>query len=327
MSQAAAAGPAGEGQQRIWDPRGLLDLRATLGGIGHGGSDPSFRAQSDDVIWWATWTPDGPGTLRLSRRTSTPAARSEVLAVAWGAGAGWLLGGVPVLLGERDDRTGFDAAAHPLVADLDRRFPGLRVPRTRRVFEAAVSAVLSQKVTGREASDSWRTLVRRYGTAAPGPAPADLFVPPASQVWRRLAGHDLMAAGVTPDRARTVQAVAAVAESFERTLTDGRDLSDVDRALQSVPGVGPWTSAEIRQRAHGDADAFSVGDFHLANDVCWALTGQTGRRGDDAEMLRVLQPWVGHRYRVQRLLELGHVCAPRRGPRYSPPGHRRLSGA
>jgi len=65
----------------------------------------------------------------------------------------------------------------------------------------------------------------------------------------------------------------------------------------------------------------------VANDVCWALTGQTGRRGDDAEMLRILQPWVGHRYRVQRLLEVGHVSAPRRGPRYSPPDHRRLSGA
>ena len=87
-------------------------------------------------------------------------------------------------------------------------FPGLRVPRTRRVFEAAVSAVLSQKVTGREASASWQTLIRRYGTSAPGPVPRGLTVPPEPAAWRRLAPHDLMAAGVTPDRARTVQAVA-----------------------------------------------------------------------------------------------------------------------
>jgi 3-methyladenine DNA glycosylase/8-oxoguanine DNA glycosylase len=313
--------------QRIWNPGGPLDLRATLGGIGHGGSDPSLRAGRDAQIWWATWTPEGPGTLHLSRDPSASDPRSAVVALAWGAGASWLLDGVPELLGSRDDRAGFDAAAHPVVHDLDRRFPGLRVPRTRRVFEAALSAVLSQKVTGREASASWQTLIRRYGTLAPGPVPRGLTVPPEPAAWRRLAPHDLMAAGVTPHRVRTVQAVASVAESFERTLCDGRDFTKVDRALQSVPGVGPWTSAEIRQRAHGDADAVSIGDFHVANDVCWALSGQTGRRGDDVEMLRILQPWNGHRYRVQRLLEVGHVSAPRRGPRYSPPDHRRLSGA
>ena len=89
--------------------------------------------------------------------------------------------------------------------------------------------------------------------------------------------------------------------------------------LRALPGVGVWTSAEVRQRAHGDADAVSFGDFHVAKDLCWWLTGE---RGDDARMAELLEPYVGHRYRVQRLMELAGVSAPRRGPRMAVPPHR-----
>ncbi|MDH4159799.1 MAG: DNA-3-methyladenine glycosylase 2 family protein, partial [Actinomycetota bacterium] len=36
----------------------------------------------------------------------------------------------------------------------------------------------------------------------------------------------------------------------------------------------------------------------------------------------LLAPWHGHRYRVQRLMELAGGAAPRRGPRFAPPAHR-----
>ena len=80
-----------------------------------------------------------------------------------------------------------------------------------------------------------------------------------------------------------------------------------------------WTSAEVRQRAHGDADAVSFGDYHVAKDICWWLTGE---RGDDARMAELLEPYAGHRYRVQRLMELAGAGAPRRGPRMAVPQHR-----
>jgi 3-methyladenine DNA glycosylase/8-oxoguanine DNA glycosylase len=318
-----------------WDPGGPLDLPATLGGLGHGRGDPTWAYDTDGSTWWATWTPDGPGTLRLAPGAVGQHGARVVHADAWGPGAQWLLSGVPELLGATDDRAGFEPARHPLVAELDHRHPGLRIPRTRRVLEAAISAALSQKVTGNEAFASWRAVVRRHGSAAPGPVTPTagrpvvldrLIVPPAPEGWRRLSQHDLMSAGVTPDRVRVVRALALVWDALERTATDARPLYAVDAALRSIPGVGPWTSAEIRQRAHGDPDAISVGDYHLANDTCWALTGKQGHRGDDETMLALLQPWAGHRFRVQRLLEVAHLHAPRRGPRYSPPADRRLGG-
>ena len=82
-----------------------------------------------------------------------------------------------------------------------------------------------------------------------------------------------------------------------------------------MPGIGPWTAAEVGVRALGDVDAVSVGDFHLPNLVAFALAGEP--RGTDARMLELLEPYRGQRARVVRLLELSGIWAPRYGPRLS----------
>jgi NAD(P)-dependent dehydrogenase (short-subunit alcohol dehydrogenase family) len=65
-----------------------------------------------------------------------------------------------------------------------------------------------------------------------------------------------------------------------------------------------------------DPDAISVGDYHMPDTVAWALAGEP--RADDARMLELLEPYLGQRGRVQRLLEVGRVTAPRYGPRMAP---------
>jgi 3-methyladenine DNA glycosylase/8-oxoguanine DNA glycosylase len=65
--------------------------------------------------------------------------------------------------------------------------------------------------------------------------------------------------------------------------------------------------------ALGDADAVSVGDYHLPHTIAWALAGEP--RADDDRMLELLEPWRGHRARVIRLIEGAGIHAPRRGPR------------
>ena len=62
----------------------------------------------------------------------------------------------------------------------------------------------------------------------------------------------------------------------------------------------------------GHPDAVSVGDYHLAHHVGYALRG---KRGDDADMLRLLAPYAGHRQRVVRLILAAGATEPRRGPR------------
>jgi 3-methyladenine DNA glycosylase/8-oxoguanine DNA glycosylase len=111
-----------------------------------------------------------------------------------------------------------------------------------------------------------------------------------------------------------------VAERLEEIA--GMTPAEADRRLRSLPGIGPWTSAETRQRACGDPDAVSVGDVHLPGAVGWALTGQRGV--DDAGMLELLAPYAGHRHRAARLVVLSGRRQPRRGPRLAPRDYRSI---
>ena len=303
---------------RTWTPEWPIDVRATVGSLRRGRRDPTLHIDPVGAVWWATTTPHGAGTLRLSVTSGTS---HVVRAAAWGPGAEWLVDGVPTLLGSGDRSWHEFHPTHAPLREAWRRAPGWRVPRTRRPFDACVASVIEQKVTGIEARSAWRRLVTRFGEPAPGPIsgerPAHLVVPPAPAVWRDLPDWEYRRAGVTPQRVRTIRVVAAAASAIERTAE--HDGPTADAVLRALPGVGVWTSAEVRHRAHGDPDAVSFGDFHVAKDVCWWLTGDTG---DDARMASVLHEYVGHRYRVQRLMELTGAHAPRRGPRMSIPAHR-----
>ncbi|NKX53505.1 3-methyladenine DNA glycosylase [Arthrobacter sp. E918] len=296
------------------------DLAGTLGILPRGRQDPTCRIGSGGV-WLAFATPAGPVTLHLAARAD--AAATAVTAGCWGPGVEAALAGLPALLGAGDDWSGFDdpdfqATLPRLVTEPRRRHRGLRLPSTGRVFDALVPAVLEQRVTTIEARHSWRYLVARHGSPAPGPAPAGLMLAPSPAQWRRIPSWEWHRAGVDPKRSATILRACAVAAGLDRlaALPPGPDLA---AKLCSVPGIGPWTAAEIAQRTHGDPDSVSVGDFHLAAFVGYALTG---RRTDDAGMLRLLQPWRGHRQRVVRMLGLSGVRKPAFGPRLSPQDHR-----
>jgi 3-methyladenine DNA glycosylase/8-oxoguanine DNA glycosylase len=250
--------------------------------------------------------------------TAEAADGSTVLAWAWGPGAAWLLASLPGLLGADDDRTGFEPA-HPVLAELDRRYPHLRIGRSGRVFEALVPAVLEQKVVMTEAKRAWRSLMLKFGEPAPGPAPAGMRVFPPPRTWARIPSWDWHRAGVEGVRAKTVIGAARVAGRLEEIVA--MTPAEADRRLRSLPGIGPWTSAEVRQRACGDPDAVSVGDLHLPGAVGWALAG---RKVDDAGMLELLAPYAGHRHRAARLVVLSGIHPPRHGPRNAPRDYRAI---
>jgi 3-methyladenine DNA glycosylase/8-oxoguanine DNA glycosylase len=261
--------------------------------------------------------PSGPVTYRLSQPHG-----DEVDATAWGPGAEELIAGLPVLLGSRDDPSGF-APAHPVLQAAQRRLVGLRIPRTGRVMESLIPAVLEQKVVGLDATASWRRLVNRYGDPAPGPAPARLRVPPAASTWQAVPSWEWHRAGVDPRRARAAQVCALEAERLERAAAEHPgDPQAVYRILLALPGIGRWTAAQVGERALGDADAIPFGDYHLAKDVGWALVGRTVT---DDELEELVEPWRPHRWRAVRMLELTPgAAAPRRGPRMPRQDYRRI---
>jgi 3-methyladenine DNA glycosylase/8-oxoguanine DNA glycosylase len=296
-----------DARAREWRPPYPVDVPLILSVHRRGARDPAFRRDEAGAVWRTSLTPDGPGTLRVSGR---PAGQGTlVTAAAWGPGAGWLLETLPAQLGDEDDQAGF-APVHPVLREVAGRHRGARVGRSGRVLEALIPAVLEQKVVGAEARRAWHYLLRRFGLPAPGPAPAGMRVIPDARTWAQIPSWEWHRAGVEAVRARTIAGAARVAGRLEEI--GAMAAADADRRLRSLPGIGPWTSAEARQRACGDADAVSVGDYNLPAAVGWALAG---RVVDDAGMLELLAPYAGHRYRATRLVELSGARPPRRGPR------------
>jgi len=281
-----------------------------------GSGDPTHR-RLGDIHLRATRTPAGPALLKVV------AAGSRVSARAWGEGAEWALDQLPRLVGEADDPAGFEPRPeHPALVEAARRYGDFRVGRTDAVFEALAPACIEQVVTGKEAFRAWRLLVREFGEPAPGPtqdpesAAFGMFLPPTPYAWSRVPSWRFLAAGVEQRRSRTLVRTAVRAEALERTLNSSTGAAD--RALRSLPGVGAWTSAEVRQRAHGDPDAWSVGDYHVAKDITYTLTGEAL---DDDACTELLEPYRGHRYRVQALLGMIGGRRPRRAPRMTLPTH------
>lgn len=294
----------------LHEPR---DLDAVLGPLGRGAGDPAFRRVPNRTVWLTGLMADRPFSVRLV------VGDDVVRGTYWGPGRESAALAFPGLLGAADDPTGFNAQ-HPLIESQWRRYGRvLRTPRSLLTWQVALAAVLEQRVTGVEARGAWRGLVSEHGTPAPGPAPAGMMVPPSPEAVMRVPSWDWRRYGVDQQRIATVRQIASVSHVLvgaeQATPERGRNL------LTAIPGVGLWTAAEISARALGDADAVSVGDYHLARNVTFALTGRTD--GRDEDMLELLKVYAGHRQRVVRLIELAGIAPPRRGPRMRLPGPRR----
>lgn len=290
-------------QEASWRPAWPVDVARTLGPLRRGGRDPSFRRDPDGVWWRTTTTPDGPATVAIR------IDREGVHSAAWGPGSEWVMATVPGWLGADDDRSEF-RPTDPIVLGLDSRFPGLRLGRTNRIWDTLIAAVIEQKVTSAEAHLAWRALLLAAGAPAPGPARERMRVPPTPAALLALTDWQWHRIGLDGQRRRTLRAAATVAERLEAGVQ--MPSPDAVRRLQVVPGIGIWTAAETMQRAVGDPDAVSVGDYHIPSLVGWALIGE---RVDDERMLELLEPFRPQRHRVVRLIECGGPRQARRGPR------------
>ena len=302
---------------RAWTPTYDLRLEA-LTVHRRGPGDPAYRIV-DGVHWRAIRTPEGAATLAVRVRG---ARGGEVVAQAWGSGAAWALDRLPAMLGAEDDAADFQPHDGLLRAAI-RQYGMPRLGRSGLVFEALLPAILEQKVTGQEAYAGFRALLRQYGEPAPGPHAQQhgLRLQPSPQTVRRVPSWAWLRMSVDHARSRALVAAARVADSLERiaelpATPEGH--AEAERRRVSLPGVGEWTAAEVRQRARGDADAVSFGDYHVAKDVGWAVTGTPW---DDEQLRAFLASYRPHRARVVALLYRARGARPRHGPRMAPRTH------
>jgi 3-methyladenine DNA glycosylase/8-oxoguanine DNA glycosylase len=311
---AASASPPTPDAVGHWAATYDVDIATVLGPFVRGRRDPTIRLGADQDAWLTMRTTAGPASLHLR------AEGQSVASAAWGQGATCAIESIADLLGGRDDDAGFPAELlpdqlRPVWTQLRRRW---RVPRSGRVMEALVPAVLEQKVTGVESRRAWTALLRSRGEPAPGPTPEGMNVFPDIGAIARIPSWQWHRWGVQPQQSATIMRATQVAGRLEQC--GDLELAAARRRLGAVDGIGPWTVAEVASRALGDPDAVSVGDYHLPGQLVFAFTGRMD--GSEADMAELLEPFAGHRYRVQRLVEVSGITRPARGPRMTIADHR-----
>ena len=295
-----------------WPLDAPIDLLRTFAPLVRGLGDRTIRLGTGRALW-PVRTALGPATLALT------AGDRRLIGEAWGPGADAALERVPAIVGLGDERRRVGTLSTDRQSRIARsaaRSAGVRILRTGAVLDALIPAILEQKVTGFEAHSAWHALVRAHGQPAPGPVASaiGLRLSPPPDVLATLPYHAFHRFGIEQRRADLIRMVAAHADRFEATVD--LPLPEAHARFTRVPGIGPWTAAEVAVRALGDTDAVSVGDFHLKHLVAYALAGEP--RATDERMLELLEPYRGRRALVVRALELSGVRAPRYGPRLAP---------
>ena len=106
-----------------------------------------------------TRTPAGDATIAITNEGDV--LRCEAL----GPGAEHVLDRAHELVGVGAEQPSLDGP-YPIITDLARRFPGVRLPRSDAVMASLVPAILEQKVTGNEARRAWQG---PYAAWDPGP--------------------------------------------------------------------------------------------------------------------------------------------------------------
>lgn len=266
------------------------DLGSTLSFHHLGGHDPAVRRGPG--LWQkAVWTEQGPAAVSVEQRSDR------------------LVGQIhgPFPAEHLADILGLTDQPPPL----DLPWPPVRLGCWPFVHEVVYRRILEQRVAYTDAARSHRKLLERFGEEAP--LGLKVLSP---QRLRRLTAGELGWAEVDPRRGRALCEVGLVWARLDRL----RDPVALRRAVNSLPGCGPWTAEWTAGLALADADAVPTGDFGLPNLVAWNLAREP--RADDHRMLELLEPYRGQRFRVLRMLMSAGADAPRFGPRMDPPASR-----
>ncbi len=179
-----------------------------------------------------------------------------------------------------------------LLAPLVNRFRGLRITASPALFEALVTAVLSQQVNLTFAYSIKRALVESFGrklrrqgrTYYAFPEPRRF----AAQSVDAMRGFRLSnaKAGTLVRLGETFASDAAFSTSAMAALSD----EQVVERLTGIKGIGRWSAEIALMRGLARPDTFPAGDLGVVKYLAQGLLGRTGK-ATEAEMRAFAERW------------------------------------
>jgi AraC family transcriptional regulator of adaptative response / DNA-3-methyladenine glycosylase II len=210
----------------------------------------------DGHTYWRTVRVTKNGTPVTGWIAVAPSRKRDALRVTVSAS---LAGALPAVLSRVKHL--FDLACRPeeiaaVLGALAAPRPGLRLPGAVDGFEVAVRAILGQQITVKAASTVAGRFVEAYGDAIETPHAALTRLFPTPATVAALDASDIASRGIIAARARAIVALARAMATGSLRLDPTADVDATIAALETLPGVGPWTAQYIAMRALAWPDAF-----------------------------------------------------------------------
>ncbi|WP_341935187.1 helix-turn-helix domain-containing protein [Microbacterium sp. LWO14-1.2] len=146
-------------------------------------------------------------------------------------------------------------SAHPELAPLVARTPGIRVPGSADPHEMLIRAMVGQQITVVAARTALTALTEALGERIEG----GILFPTMAAIAEH--GADVLRGPAA--RIRSIVGAAEALADGSLQLTVGDDAGEQRAALLAMPGIGPWTADYVRMRVLGDPDVMLPGDVAL----------------------------------------------------------------
>lgn len=151
-------------------------------------------------------------------------------------------------------------AADEKLAPLVHKRPGLRIPGSWNRFETAARILLGQQVSVAAATTLAGRIVDRYGESFDVGPPELSRRFPSAAVLAEASMEDI---GMPQTRVAMIRDFAAAVAGGSVDLYGTKPLDETTAQLETLPGVGPWTSQLIALRVLRQPDAFPSSDLGL----------------------------------------------------------------
>ncbi len=147
---------------------------------------------------------------------------------------------------------------------------GVRIPGAYDPFEVAVSIILGQLVSIKQATNKLSVLIQQFGSLLDENLELYRFPDPGD-----LRNAEIEQIGITRTKAAAIRGLAAMVDNKDLLFSHSADLIKTREKLLAIKGIGPWTTEMIMMRCFGDADASPANDLIIKRALEQNLIDET----------------------------------------------------
>ncbi len=166
----------------------------------------------------------------------------------------------------------FDTQHNPNILP---KISGVRVVGCFEPFEVAVSIILGQLISVKQATKKLQQLIEAFGRHITD----GVYSFPSP---KQLIDADIEKIGITKTKAGAIRTLSQMLETKEFEFSNELGFDEISKQLLSIKGIGPWTTQMILMRCFHYKDAFAKNDLFIKKAIDLGVVDELSWQGNRA---------------------------------------------